>query len=262
LAIHYAQSLPDGVKPASPMCSMLLVARAAKGETVALSKDSCRCPGAAAGFGLDMLRGEDFPGGGECFLRFLSTGNADWKPGQAVIGRLKEAGAPKILVEEFSEGEGFRKTPELVRDWLAGLPEARPEGPYVVIKPLRDIQKGEAAKAVSFLANPDQLSALVVLANYARKGSDGVRIPFGAGCSCFGLYPFAEAEKENPQAIIGLTDISARFYLNKPLGGDILSFTVPFGMYEEMEANAPGSFLTRFAWKTMTNAGNRTVSEG
>jgi hypothetical protein len=78
-----------------------------------------------------------------------------------------------------------------------------------------------------------------------------VRIPFGAGCNCFGLYPFAEAEKDNPHAIIGLTDISARFYVNKPLGNNILSFTVPFRMHEEMEANAPKSFLTRFAWQTI-----------
>jgi len=251
LAIYYAQGLPERVKPASPMCSMFLVAQAAKGETAALSKDSCRCPGAAGGFGLETTRLEDFPGGAECFLRFLSIGNADWEQGRAVTAGLKAAGAPKIMVEEFSEGEGFRKTPELVQEWIDGLPEARPEGPYVVIKPLRDIQKDETPKVVSFLVNPDQLSALVVLANYARKGCDNVRIPFGAGCNCFGLYPFDEAGKENPRAVIGLTDISARFYINKPLGRDILSFTVPFKMYEEMEADAPESFLTRLAWKTV-----------
>ena len=251
LAIYYAKGLPEQVKPASPMCAMHLIAQAAKGETAALSKDSCRCHGAASGFGLDKMRLEDFPGGAECFLRFLSIGNEDWERGRAVIAGLKEAGAPKILVEEFSEGEGFCKTPELVQEWIDSLPEARPEGPFVIIKPLRDLQKSETPKVVSFLVNPDQLSALVVLANYARKGRDNARIPFGAGCSCFGLYPFAEAEKENPEAIIGLTDISARFYLNKPLGRDILSFTVPFKMFEEMEANAPDSFLSRFAWKTV-----------
>jgi uncharacterized protein (DUF169 family) len=251
LAIYYAQELPEGARLTSPMCSMLLVAQAAKGQTAALSKDSCRCHGAASGFGLDAMHPEVFPGGLECFLRFLSIGNDSWEPGRSVSARLKEAGAPKIMLEEFSRGEGFRKTPELVQGWIDGLPEVRPEGPYVVIKPLQDMQKGEMPKVVSFLVNPDQLSALVILANYARKDSDTVRIPFGAGCSCFGLYPFAEAEKESPHAVIGLTDISARFYVNKPLGRDILSFTVPFRMYEEMEADAPGSFLTRLAWKTI-----------
>ncbi len=251
LAIFYSQNLPEGVKLPSSMCSMLLVAQAAKGEAVALSKDSCRCHGAASGFGLADMHPEEFPGGAECFLRFLSTGNEGWEHGRAVIEQLKAAGAPKILIEEFSEGEGFCKTPELVQDWIDSLPEIKSEGPYVILKPLKDVKADETPKVVSLLVNPDQLSALVVLANFARKGSDNVRIPFGAGCACFGLHPFAEYEQENPRAVIGLTDISARFYLGKPLGRDILSFTVPFKMFEEMESNAQESFLTRFAWKTM-----------
>jgi hypothetical protein len=54
-----------------------------------------------------------------------------------------------------------------------------------------------------------------------------------------------------PRAVIGLTDISARFYLRKILGKDILSFTVPRSLFEEMEGNVSESFLTRFAWKSM-----------
>ncbi|MDR1657424.1 MAG: DUF169 domain-containing protein [Deltaproteobacteria bacterium] len=251
LAIYYAQQLPDGCRLTSPMCSMILIAQAAKGQTVALSKDSCRCHGAASGFGLDALHPENFPGGTECFLRFLSIGNSGWEYGQGVIAQLKEAGAPKILIEEFSDGEGFCKTPELVQDWVDSLPEIRSEGPFVIISPLENVQEGNRPKVVSLLVNADQLSALVVLANYARKGSDHVRIPFGAGCYCFGFYAFVQAEEENPGAIIGLTDISARYYLHKTLGKDILSFTVPLSMFEEIEANAPESFLVKYAWKTM-----------
>jgi hypothetical protein len=232
---------------------MLLIVDAVKGKTVAMSKDSCRCPGAAHGFGLDKHTAEDFPGGREAFLRFLSVGNEQCQEGRAVIEQLKKAGAPTIMITEFSEGEGFCKNPELVQDFLDGMPDLIPEGPYIILKPLKDLAAGDSPKVVSFLANPDQLSALVVLANDARKGSDTVRIPFGAGCHCFGLYPFDEANKaeQDQHAVIGLTDISARFYVGKPLGRDILSFTVPWKMYEEMEANADESFLTRFAWKTM-----------
>jgi uncharacterized protein (DUF169 family) len=251
LAIGYARELPPGAKLPSPMCSMLLVAQAAKGETVALSGDSCRCPGAASGFGLEPVLPDAMPGGSACFLRFLSVGNQDWDVGRAVLKRMKDGGAPKILLEEFAEGEGFLKTPELVDEWVKGLPETKPEGPYVVIKPLKDVKPGENPKVVALLANADQVSALAVLANFGGHGPDRVRMPFGAGCTCLGSYVFAEAEKRVPHAVVGLTDISARFYLRKPLGRDILSFAVPFAMFEEMEANAPESFLTRFAWKRM-----------
>lgn len=252
LAIFYAQELPEGAKLSAPVCSMLLIAQAAKGKTVAMSKDSCRCPGAANGFGLAELDREAFPGGAECFLRFLSTGNEDWEHGRAVIAQLKEQKTASLPIEEFAEGEGFCKNPELAGDWLDNLPQIKPEGPYIIMKPLHDVTAHETPKVVAFLANADQLSALVVLANYARKGMDNVRIPFGAGCNCFGQYAFAEADSESPRAVVGLTDISARFYLGKPLGRDILSFTVPFSMFEEMEANVRESFLTRSAWKAMT----------
>lgn len=251
LAIFYSQEVPEGVKLPTPICSMLLIAQAAKGKNVAMSKDSCRCPGAANGFGLAELDQEAFPGGAECFQRFLSTGNEDWEHGRTVIAQLKEQKGESIPIEEFAEGEGFCKTPELAKDWLDNLPETKPEGAYIILKPLNELKENETPKVVAFLVNPDQLSALVVLANFAREGTDNVRIPFGAGCNCFGQYAFDEADKENPRAIVGLTDISARFYLGKPLGKEILSFTVPFSMFEEMESNVQESFLTRFAWKTM-----------
>ena len=227
------------------------VAQAAKGSTVAITQGTCGCPGAGEGFGLEPSCPENFPGGRECFLRFLSLGNKDWEHGRTIIQGLTAGGAPKIMVEEFTEGEGFVKTPELVAQYLEEVPSPEPEGPYVVIKPLEDLTSAEKPKVVTLLTDPDQLSALVVLANFARPGIDNVRIPFGAGCASVALYPFHEAKQANPRAVIGLTDISARFYLRKILGKDILSFTVPWGLFEEMESNVSESFLTRFAWKSM-----------
>lgn len=253
LAIFYAQQAPAEAKESKPLCSMLLVAQAAKGRTVAMSQGSCGCPGAGEGFGLEPSNPENFPGGRECFLRFLSIGNKDWEHGQTMIQGLTAGGAPRIMLEEFAEGEGFKKTPELVAQYLDELPTPKPEGPYVVIRPLPALTPEEKPKVVTFLVDPDQLSALLVLANFARPGIDNVRVPFGAGCSSLALYPFYEAEQANPRAVIGLTDISARFYLRKILGKDILSFTMPWGLFEEMESNVSESFLTRFAWKSMVD---------
>ncbi|MDR2697342.1 MAG: DUF169 domain-containing protein, partial [Holophagales bacterium] len=184
LAIFFSQELPEDAQLPSPVCAMLLVAQAAKGKAVAMSHDSCSCSGAASGFGLEQLNLNSFPGGTECFLRFLTVGNKYTEQGRAVITQLKEHSAPKIFLEEFSEGEGFLKTTELAQEWVNSLPTPKPEGPYVIIKPLKDVKPYETPKVVTLLVNADQLSALVVLANYARHGSDNVKIPFGAGCNC------------------------------------------------------------------------------
>ena len=251
LAVFYAQSPPKESKEAKGTCAMIPIAQAAKGEAVCFSATSCSCPGAAWGFGWTELNYNVFPGGKECFERFLSVGNEHWQEGQQVIEQMKEGGAPKIFIQEFSEGEGFLKTLELAEEFANSMPKIQPEGPYIVIKPLDALLPGEQSKLVTFLVDADQLSALTVLANYARHGNDNVRIPFGAGCMTFILYPIYESEQMVPHAIIGLTDISARFYMRKLLGKEFMSFTVPWTLFEEMEANVPESFLERFAWKTI-----------
>jgi len=251
LAIFYAQEPPGEGKEAKGLCAMIPVAQVVKGEMVYFSATSCGCPGAAGGFGLTEFSRNAFPGGEECFNRFLSVGNEHWEQGRQVIKQMKEHGAPKIFIDEFSEGEGFLKTPELATEFTASLPKVEPEGTYIVIKPLEKLLPGEKPKVVAFLVDADQLSALTVLANYARPGNGNVRIPFGAGCMTFALYPFYESEQAVPHAIVGLTDISARFYLRKALGREFMSFTVPWSLFEEMESNVPESFLTRYAWKTM-----------
>jgi uncharacterized protein (DUF169 family) len=251
LAIFYVKEPPAGAEIPNPLCAMVLVAQAAKGKTVAITQGSCGCPGAGEGFGLCQSSPKDFPGGRECYLRFLSIGNRDWEHGRAMIKQLTEGAAPKNMVEEFSEGEGFLKSPERVALFIEELPRLEPEAPYVVIKPLEALASGETPKVVTLLVDPDQLSALVVLANYARPGLDNVRIPFGAGCASLALYPFYEAGQANPHAVVGLTDISARVHLRKALGKDILSFTAPWNLFRGMEENVSESFLTRSAWKSM-----------
>jgi uncharacterized protein (DUF169 family) len=251
LAVFYTSEPPDEGKEAKGLCAMIPVAQAAKGETIYFSVTSCGCPGAAAGFGLTGYNRDTFPGGEECFHRFLSNGNEHCEQGRQAIEQMKERGLSKVFLDDFSKGEGYLKTPELAAEFDASLPKIEPEGAYIVIKPLEKLLPNEKPKVVAFFVNADQLSALTVLANYARPGNDNVRIPFGAGCMTFALYPFYESEQASPLAIVGLTDISARFFLRKALGHEFLSFAVPWSLFEEMESNVQESFLTRHTWKTL-----------
>jgi hypothetical protein len=98
---------------------------------------------------------------------------------------------------------------------------------------------------VVFLANADQVSALAVLANYGRPGNDNVILRFAAGCQSMCLLPDRMNLEEPYRAVLGMTDITAR-----PLvPAQVLSFTIPWPMFLEMEANVRGSFLDHKDWQ-------------
>ena len=147
--------------------------------------------------------------------------------------------------EGYPEGEAYKKTPELVQTFQEALPYTDIPYQYVAFKPLSSVDPSkEEPKIIVFYANPDQLSALVVLANYSRPGNDNVTIPFGAGCHSVCLIPLHEASQPRPRAVVGMTDITARPYID----ADLLSFSIPYAMFHEMENNIPGSFLNKHDW--------------
>lgn len=201
-------------------CVVTLLTAAMKGRTAVLSRSSFGCIGGAAGLGFGNLY-PHFPGG---FENFLSVGKG----------------------EGYPEGEAYKKTPDLVESFLKVMPFTDIPYKYVVFKPLSSVEtENEEPKIVVFYANPDQISALVVLANYGRSGNDNVVIPFAAGCQACCLLPLHESSQQQPKAVVGMTDISARPFID----ADLLSFSLPFSMFREMEDNVAGSFLDNHPWK-------------
>jgi hypothetical protein len=121
---------------------------------------------------------------------------------------------------------------------------------YVIFKPLADVDpEQETPQVIVFFANPDQLSALVVLANYDRQDNLNVIIPYAAGCQTIGIYPYQEAKAERQRAVVGLTDLSARVSIRKLLEDHLMTFAVPLAMFGEMECNVADSFLERHTWQ-------------
>ena len=202
-------------------CMIGMFVRAARGATIALDRKTLRCPGGKTGVGF----GNAYAGHLDIASSFLSTG----KPGRF-------------------EGEAYKKTPQLARTMLEFVPAIDLPYKYVVLKPLEKVEPlKETPELVIFLANPDQLSALIVLANYRRTNNHSVIVSMGSACSSICLYPFNENKTEEPRAVIGLTDITVRHYLDP----DILSFTVPYKMFLQMEDDAPGSFLSKKPWREL-----------
>ena len=254
VAILWTDEKPDGArefKEGKWGCVMWMLAGAAKGKTAVFSEETYGCwgGGVGLGFGNQYVK---FPGGPDCFNYFLSTGNDEWEQGRDVSSQV--AGyMTKDTLEDFREGERYLKTPELVEDFVKNLPMMESPARYTVFKPLSQINgEREKVETVVFLASPDQLSALVILANYGRKGNENVIIPYAAGCQTIGIYPQREARSEKPRAVVGLTDISARENLKKQLDRDLFSFVVPWRMFLEMEGDVEGSFLQRRTWKALS----------
>lgn len=231
-------------------CVMFMFANAARGKTAAFDAETYGCwgGGVGLGFGNAYLH---FPGGIQCFAYFLSSGNIQWEKGREV-GKALEFSAGKEFAENFVRGEGYVKTPELVEQWLGEVPMTEVKSRYVLFKPLSEVDlSGEKPETVVLVANPDQLSALVIHANYAREGMENVIIPWAAGCQTIGILPYREAKSEKPRAVVGLTDISARKYVRTLLGSEYLSFAIPWEMFLEMEGNVEGSFLEKHTWLSL-----------
>ena len=231
VAVIFSDEKPEGAiqfKEGARGCVISMLTAAAKGKTAALDRRTVLCPGGKTGLGFGSGYAEN-PGWIEYFL---STG----KPGQF-------------------EGEGYKKTPELVSKMIERVPITDLPFKYVIYKPLNKVNMArETPELIVCYANPDQLSALVVLANYGRGDNENVIIPFAAGCQTIGIYPYREAKSERPRAVVGLTDLSARVYIRKQLGDNLLSFAMPFSLFREMEANVEGSFLRRHTWQELLAA--------
>lgn len=200
-------------------CVIAMLSAAAKGRTAVMDRKAVACQGGAIGLGL--CKEYKIPGGIEYFL---SCGRG----------------------EGYPEGECYFKSPEIAKQFADSLPVEDIPYEYVIFKPLPlvDLEK-ETPTLVCMYANPDQLSALVVLANYFRTPPDNVMIPMGAGCHSIFIYPYAESKKEQPRAVVGMVDITARPMVDS----NVLSFTVPWSMFLEMEENVPGSFFEKHDWK-------------
>jgi uncharacterized protein (DUF169 family) len=142
-----------------------------------------------------------------------------------------------------AEGERFYKNSELARKWVNSLPFTNVPTKYVVFKPWEQVTKQDEPELIVFFTNADQLSALVVMADYNRGSNQSITAPFGAACQSI-LFGYAETKKENPRCVIGFFDISQRSAIDR----ETLTFTIPYKTFQEMEAGVEGSFLDLPVW--------------
>lgn len=258
VALLWSSEKPEGAMQFSEGkwgCVMWLAVSAAKGKPAVADRKTFGCFGGGVGLGFGNQY-RDFPGGEEGFCYFLSSGNAG-RPGGTELAEQIKPFMTRESHDNFLHGERYIKNPDGVRKFIDALPMMDIPAAYVVFKPLSDVDPAkEKPQTVIFFANPDQLSALTVLANYGRGDNENVIMPYAAGCQTLGIYPYREAQSDKPRAVVGLTDLSARDYVRKQLGNsNFMTFAVPFVLFQEMERNVPGSFLERHTWQNLLKQG-------
>jgi hypothetical protein len=254
VALVWTDHAPDEstrFKPQVWGCVVSLFAAAAtRGITGAFDRETYGCwgGGVALGFGNQY---ENFPGGVECFCRFLSSGNGDSEQGRPIGEQLKSQGWGR-MADDFLKGECYVKSPEDTQRFIESLPMREIPAKFVVVKPLDHIDpEKDDVKSVTYFVDPDGLSALVTLANHARPEAENVIIPWAAGCQVMGIFAYRELEREHPRGLVGMMDISARKNVRATLGEHALSFTAPWPLFQEMERNVEGSFLQRATWSAL-----------
>jgi len=143
------------------------------------------------------------------------------------------------------EGERYKQSPGLVREFMLRAPRFTAPGRFIVFKRWDALEETDAPEVVIFFASPDVLSGLFTLANFDEAEPNGVYCPFSAGCGSIVQYPYLERQAVRPRAILGMFDISARPHVPR----ETLSFSVPMEKFSTMIENMAESFLITLSWR-------------
>jgi hypothetical protein len=199
-------------KPETRTCTFAFYKQWLDGKTLLLTKDNFGCGGA-----------------GRCIFSIETRSRKDFI---------------NFLVDE----EGLKSSHELMNQWIEHNKPYQPEYPNILIGPLK-ADHYQFLKSVTFYVKPDQLSLLMIGAQYNTSPSDPMPVFALFGSGCMQLLPVFE-DLEVPQAMIGATDIAMRQYLPP----NILAFTVTKSLFEQLCALDENSFLYKPFWQRLRKA--------
>lgn len=188
------------------------------------------------------------PKQGDCVFRFYKN----WLNGETLHLTKKHYGCGGVgrslcgvetrsrvdFIKFLVDDEGLKASYQLMEKWIDSHKPYQSTHPHILIGPLKEDQ-WEYLKTITFFVNPDQLSTLMIGAQYNSAPEDPppVIAPFGSGC--MELIPFKNLDI--PQSSIGTTDIAMRQYLPP----DILSLTVTKPMFLQLCNLDEKSFLCK-----------------
>ena len=146
---------------------------------------------------------------------------------------------PERVPRFVSLTEKYKRTPEMVADYVKRLEMPRATKPYLNFVRMDQAESFEGFEGVMFYATPDVLSGLCGWAFYDTNEPDAVVARFGSGCSTVVSMTVVENSQGGHRCFMGLFDPSVRPWVGK----DELSFTIPMSRFTEMMDTMHECFL-------------------
>ncbi len=126
--------------------------------------------------------------------------------------------------------EKYKKTPEMVKEFIDDLGVPAAEKKYLHFARLDCVGNFDGLEGMMFLATPDMLSGLTTWASFDNNREDAVTALFGSGCSSVVTQVVIENKTDGRRTFLGFFDPSVRPWFEPQL----LSFTVPMSRFREM----------------------------
>ena len=146
---------------------------------------------------------------------------------------------PERVPNFVSLTEKYKRTPEMVADYVKGLEMPRATKQYLNFVRADLAESLEGFEGVMFYATPDVLSGLCGWAFYDTNEPDAVIARFGSGCSSVVSMTVVENARGGNRCFLGLFDPSVRPWV----GRNELSFTVPMSRFTAMLETMRECFL-------------------
>lgn len=146
---------------------------------------------------------------------------------------------PERVPKFVSLTEKYKRTPEMVADYIKSLEMPRASKPYLNFVRVDKAESFDDFEGVMFYATPDMLSGLCGWAFYDTNEPDAVVARFGSGCSTVVSMTVVENARQGHRCFLGLLDPSVRPWVGK----DELSLTVPMSRFTAMLDTMHDCFL-------------------
>ena len=214
ISLAYSTTPATEVKSV-PKCMIGAISKVRNGEALTLSADNVLC------------------GGGGLYTAFRPM--------------------PERVPVFVSEVEHYKKTKEMVIDYVDSLKISLTDKPYLNFVRVDKLERWDDAEALSFFATPDMLSGLCTWAFYDSNDSDAVTTQFASGCASIITFAVNENRSGGRRCFLGMLDPSARPLVPE----NELTFTIPMSRFKEMLTTMNDSALYQKAFSALKRRMNK-----